>query len=329
MAQIRGRKLAGIAENVSELIGGTPLVRINKAAQNCHAIIVGKVEAFNPGGSVKDRIGLAMIDDAEKRGDIRPGKTVIIEPTSGNTGIALAMVCAARGYKCILTMPETMSIERRKLLLLLGAELVLTPGPAGMNGAIQRAREIQSETPDSWIPQQFQNPSNPEVHARTTAEEIWKDTEGELDILVCGIGTGGTATGCATVLKPRKPGLRVVAVEPEKSPILSGGTPGPHRIQGIGAGFVPDVMRLDLMDEVVTVTDEEAEATARELAAKDGLLVGISAGAAVAAAIKVGARKENVGKLIVVVLPDTGERYLTHPGFASLVDRAEAATAGG
>ena len=323
MAAIQDRELPGIADDVTGLIGNTPLVRINRTAGDCPATIVGKLEAFNPGGSVKDRIGWSMIQDAEQRGLIRPGESVIIEPTSGNTGIALAMVCAARGYRCILTMPETMSIERRKLVRLLGAELVLTPGPDGMSGAIEKAGELQGSIPNSWIPQQFQNPSNPAVHETTTAEEIWRDTEGGIDILVLGIGTGGTATGCARVLKERKPGLQVVAVEPAASAVLSGREKGPHRIQGIGAGFVPDVLELDRMDEVVTVTEEEAETTARDLVAKDGLLVGISSGAAVAAAVHVGQRPENAGKLIVVVLPDTGERYLSHPGFAAVVESAE------
>ena len=327
MAEIRGKQLPAIAGDVGELIGGTPLVLINRSAADCHATIVGKMEAMNPGGSVKDRIGLAMIEDAEQRGVIKPGETVVIEPTSGNTGIALAMICAARGYRCILTMPETMSMERRKLLMLFGAELVLTPGPGGMNAAIQKAEELRDATPGGWIPQQFENPANPAVHVKTTAEEIWDDTAGEVDIIVSGIGTGGTATGCAIALKPRKPGLQVIGVEPTQSPILNGGEPGPHRIQGIGAGFVPAVLELDRLDEVVTVSHDVAEATARDLVSRDGILVGISAGAAVAAALDVGARAENEGKLIVCILPDTGERYLSHPGFESIVQAAESFTA--
>ena len=326
MAEIRGRQFPDIAADVGELIGGTPLVRINRTVARCHATIVGKLESANPGGSVKDRIGLAMILDAEERGEIKPGETVVIEPTSGNTGIALAMICAARGYHCILTMPETMSMERRKLLILLGAELVLTPGPGGMNASIQKAQEIRAATPGGWIPQQFENPSNPTVHVETTAEEIWADTDGEVDIIIAGIGTGGTATGCAIALKPRKPGLQVIGVEPAQSAILNGAEPGPHRIQGIGAGFVPAVLEVDRLDEVATVSHEVAEATARDLVSKDGLLVGISAGAAVAAAVDVGSRPENEGKLIVCILPDTGERYLSPPGFESVVEGAESFT---
>ena len=326
MTEIRGRQFPDIAGDVGELIGGTPLVRINRTVAGCHATIVGKLESANPGGSVKDRIGLAMILDAEERGKITPGETVVIEPTSGNTGISLAMICAARGYHCILTMPETMSMERRKLLILLGAELVLTPGPGGMNASIEKARELCAATPGGWIPQQFENPANPAIHVETTAEEIWADTDGEVDIVIAGIGTGGTATGCAMALKPRKSGLRIIGVEPVQSAILNGGEPGPHRIQGIGAGFVPAVLELDRLDEVVTVSQEVAESTARDLVAKDGLLVGISAGAAVAAAIDVGSRPENDGKLIVCILPDTGERYLSHPGFESIVLDAESFT---
>jgi cysteine synthase A len=323
MTEIRGKQLPGIANDVGALIGNTPLVRINRTAIDCPATIVGKLEAANPGGSVKDRIGLAMIVDAEERGDIRPGETVVIEPTSGNTGIALAMVCAARNYRCILTMPETMSIERRQLLILLGAELVLTPGPGGMNASIDKAQEILAATPNGWIPQQFENPANPAIHAKTTAEEIWNDTTGEVDIIVGGIGTGGTVTGCATALKSRKPGLQVIGVEPAQSAVLNGGPPGPHRIQGIGAGFKPAVLELNRLDEVTTVPHEAAEATARKLLAQDGLLVGISAGAAVSAAINIGRRPENRGKLIVCILCDTGERYLSHPGFQSLIEDVE------
>ncbi len=323
MTEIRGIELPSVADDVGQLIGGTPLVRINRTAGDCHATILGKLEAANPGGSVKDRIGLAMIENAEKRGEITPGETVVIEPTSGNTGIALAMVCAGRGYRCILTMPETMSMERRKLLMLLGAELVLTPGPGGMNAAIAKAEELRDSTPGGWIPQQFETPATPQAHGLTTAEEIWPDTNGEVDTIVSGIGTGGTATGCAMALKSRKPGLRVIGLEPVQSPILNGGEPGPHRIQGIGAGFVPGVLEVDRLDEVVTVSQDDAEATARQLVAEDGLLVGISAGAAVAASIATGARPENEGKLIVCIMPDTGERYLSHPGFESIVQAAE------
>ena len=327
MTTVRDRKLEAIADSVTDLIGRTPLVRLNRVADACDAIVVGKLEARNPGGSVKDRIGWAMIRDAEEHGLLTPGVSVIVEPTSGNTGISLAMVCAARGYRCVLVMPETMTVERRKLLRLLGAEIVLTPGAEGMGGAIARAEALCRETPGAWVPQQFTNPANPAIHAATTAEEIWRDTEGEIDILVSGIGTGGTATGCARALKPRKPGLVVVAVEPASSPVISGGPKGAHRIQGIGAGFVPDVFDRSQVDEVLTVTDEEAEATARDLALKEGLLVGVSSGAAVAAAIRVGSRPTNAGKLIVVVLPDTGERYLSHPGFAAALTGVEAATA--
>lgn len=329
MAEVRGKQVPGIAEDVSGLIGNTPLVRINRTAEGCGAIIVGKMEAFNPGGSVKDRIGYSMIRDAEDKGEIERGKTVVVEPTSGNTGIALAMICAARGYRCILTMPETMSLERRKLLMLLGAELILTPGPAGMNGSIAKAEQIRDETPNAWIPQQFKNPSNPAIHEQTTAVELWEDTNGEIDILVSGIGTGGTATGCGRALKKLKPELRIVAVEPAGSAVLSGGNPGPTRIQGIGAGFIPEILDVELLDEIIPIDDERAETATRDLAGKDGLLVGVSAGAAVAAAIEVGNRPENEGKLIVAILPDTGERYLSHPVFAAIVDAAELATPSG
>lgn len=325
MARIKGKDLPGIAEDVTGLIGNTPLVRINSPAEGCKSIIVGKVEAFNPGGSVKDRIGLAMIRDAEERGLIQRGKTVVVEPTSGNTGIALAMICAARGYRCVLTMPETMSLERRKLLMLLGAEVVLTPGPAGMNGSITKAEQLRDQIPDAWIPQQFENPANPKVHQQTTALELWDDTNGEIDILVAGIGTGGTATGCGRVLKEKKSTVKVVGVEPQGSAVLSGEQAGPHRIQGIGAGFVPGVLDVDILDEVLPISDDRSEAMARELAEKDGLFVGVSAGAAVAAAVEVGSRPENEGKLIVAILPDTGERYLSHPVFAPIVDVAEMA----
>jgi cysteine synthase A len=276
-----------------------------------HADVVVKVESFNPMGSVKDRIGLAMIEEAEREGKIKEG-TTIVEPTSGNTGIALAGICAARGYKLILVMPETMTIERRKLLKALGAELVLTPGAEGMRGAVSKAEHMAAEDPALYfIPQQFQNPANPEVHRRTTAEEIWKDTEGKADVIVAGVGTGGTITGIASVLKKRKPTFKAIAVEPAESPVLSGGSPGPHRIQGIGAGFIPDVLQLDMVDEIIRVTGDNAAATARRLAKEEGILAGISSGAATYAALQVASREEMSGKMIVVILPDTGERYLS------------------
>lgn len=299
-----------IYENLIELIGHTPLLRLKILAQGTGAEIVGKLESFNPAGSVKDRIGYAMIKDAEEKGLINKD-TVIIEPTSGNTGIALAFVCAAKGYRLISTMPETMSIERRNLLKAYGAELVLTPGTEGMEGAIRKAEELAAQIPNSFIPQQFRNPANPMIHRATTALEIWEDTEGQVDIIVAGVGTGGTITVIAEALKPRKKSLKIIAVEPRESPVLSGGEPGPHRIQGIGAGFVPEALNLSLVDEIIQVSYEEAAATSRMLARNLGLLVGVSAGAAAFAARVVAQRPENRGKLIVVILPDTGERYLS------------------
>jgi len=300
----------GIAKDSAELIGNTPLVRLNRMTEGLKADIVAKLESFNPIGSVKDRIGVAMIVDAEEKGLINKD-TVIVEPTSGNTGIALAFVCAARGYKLILTMPDTMSVERRQLLSVFSAELVLTPGAEGMKGAVRKAEELVAENPNYVMPQQFKNPANPEIHRLTTAEEIWRDTDGKVDILVSGVGTGGTITGVADVIKQRKPGFKAVAVEPANSPVLSGGEPGSHKIQGIGAGFIPDVLQKDLIDEIVKVTNEDAGETAVRLAKEEGILGGISSGAATWAALEVARRPENNDKLIVVILPDTGERYLS------------------
>jgi len=302
--------MARLFEDIIRTVGNTPLVKLNRVTEGCVADVYGKLESFNPVSNVKDRIAVAMIEDAEKAGRISPGGTVV-EPTSGNTGIGLAMVCAARGYKLILTMPDTMSVERQQLLAVMGAEVLLTPGGKGMRGAVAKAEEIAAEVPGSFMPQQFKNPSNPRAHREHTALEIWDDTDGAVDILVCGVGTGGTITGVSEVLKDKKPAIRSVAVEPAGSPVLSGGEPGPHRIQGIGAGFLPAVLRMELIDEVVTVTDEQAGGMTKELATLEGILVGISSGAATWAAVEVAKRPENDGKMVVAVLPDTGERYLS------------------
>jgi cysteine synthase A len=308
-----------IAEDVTQLVGNTPLVRLRRLTEGAVADVVAKLEFYSPAHSVKDRIGVSMIDAAEKAGKIKPD-TIILEPTSGNTGIGLAFVCAARGYKLVLIMPDTMSKERRVLLRAYGAELILTPGSEGMVACIKKAEEMAAADPRYFIPQQFQNPANPEIHRRTTAEEIWRDTDGKVDILVSGIGTGGTITGVGEVIKARKPSFKCVAVEPDASPVLSGGQKGPHPIQGIGAGFVPDVLNTKIYDEIIRVKNEDALATARRAAREEGLLVGISSGAAIWAAVEVARRRENAGKLIVVIVPDFGERYLSTALFADLLD---------
>jgi cysteine synthase A len=313
---VEARAQLRVGSEVSAVVGNTPMVALRRLGENLGAEVVAKLEYFNPGGSVKDRIGVAMIDAAEAEGRIEPGRSVIVEPTSGNTGIALAMVCASRGYHCVLTLPEGMTRERSALLRMYGAVVRETPSMGGMNEAVDLARQIVSETDNAFMPQQFDNPANPEIHRRTTAEEIWSDLDGEVDALVCGIGTGGTITGVGQVLKERRPEVQVIGVEPAASPVISGGSPGPHKIQGIGAGFVPSVLDRDVVDEVLTVEDESALETARLTAVREGILTGISAGAAIYAALEVGARAQMAGKRIVVIVPDSGERYMSLPFFA-------------
>jgi len=308
--KIKRKKRPKIAKDITETIGNTPLVRLRKISKGLGADLIAKLESFNPLSSVKDRIGLAMIERAEREGKLKPGMTVI-EPTSGNTGIALAFVCACRGYRVVLVMPETMSVERRKLLKALGAELILTPGNEGMPGAIKKAEELVRKNPNYFMPQQFRNPANPEIHRKTTALEIWEDTDGKVDVVVAGVGTGGTITGCAQVLKKLKPSVKAVAVEPAESPVLSGGKPGAHKIQGIGAGFIPKVLNLKLIDEIIQVKSEDAGEMARRLAREEGILAGISSGAVLWAGVELAKRKENKGKMLVLILPDTGERYLS------------------